>query len=524
MEDSLDQDLTSSTAPARPHASASSEAAGSKMAGLEMTTFLPTPPSEKSKKAGQSIFRSLDSPTRPAHAFVEDGGEDSNEDEDEDLDEQEKHDETEDQGETDDQVETDDQDENDENDDQDADREQNETDPLDFLNVINVDESAADPLDFLRAIDVGESAADSFEKPSTASLAPLKTTVSRNLRTLRSPVTPETPSIHLTEQTLRDHGWPVDTLILMQKLHHRGREPILPGHWAMDFPYLPDALFTEVVHDEDTEDHDEEADGDEEEDEEEEKFEGELGEDEGADGDYEQSAPPTEGEDSALERAFIQSFGYGTKTDFHATKALTSLFRLPSRARDRLQTHLRSETLIECGIQAYVNWAYADAALTAPPSDLHSRPTTRKSSTAGPTMPALVLTHTAPLTLNSHTLEQNISDRLANLRQAWIDYFAASNFASGDPNATVFIDEPPTVYAVVILHTNVAVVAYAGAGLRQVGHFDLGQADYDVWNSLAFAVLAVHVRNVACAVWEIYVGEDEEEEKEEDEGTADPDL
>lgn len=64
-----------------------------------------------------------------------------------------------------------------------------------------------------------------------------------------------------------------------------------------------------------------------------------------------------------------------------------------------------------------------------------------------------------------------------------------------------FDDGPdvPTLYGVVACHTVMAFVSYdvhaATPVLRTVAMFDLGQEGYDVWNSLAIAIFAIHCRN-----------------------------
>lgn len=248
---------------------------------------------------------------------------------------------------------------------------------------------------------------------------------------------PETDSLFVSISQLLVLGWPIDTTQLVQKLHQRGREPILPAHWKMDFHDLPDGLFLTQEISSDREDR----------------------------------------------QAFIRSLG--ALSDFKATKALSSLFQLPGRARDKVHMRLDPERLVASGINKYITWAYNDAGLAAPSRG----PRGHKNNVRILPMPKLILTQTAPKTLDAGALERVVMKRLTDLRERWTIYLSNITLKSKK--------DVHTVYAVVISHTNVAVVAFSGHGLRQVGHFDLGEEELDVWNALALAVLGIHGRNIA---------------------------
>ncbi|KAF1347129.1 hypothetical protein BDV97DRAFT_371644 [Delphinella strobiligena] len=273
-------------------------------------------------------------------------------------------------------------------------------------------------------------------------------------RTLNKPADPATKLMYVSEESLLNLGWPEDTVTLIRRLHQRGHEPILPAHWTMDFPTLPDALF---MPDEDYED-----------------------------------------------QAAIRSLG--GQSDFRTTKALGLLFKVPSRARDKLRSKLAPEVLISQGIIDYIAWAYADAGV--PVAAINHRDTLPDSD---PPMPPLIMTHTAHHTLDSKSLEAAVLARLIALHQDWIDYFLSFTDNHGNPLLTDVNNQVPTVYAVVISHTHVAMVALPGGPhssnkLRQVGHFDFGDSKLDVWNGLAVALLAVRARDIAWAVWSEYEG------------------
>lgn len=273
-------------------------------------------------------------------------------------------------------------------------------------------------------------------------------------RTLNKPAEPPTNLMYVSEENLLNLGWPVDTVTLIQRLHQRGHEPILPAHWAMDFPTFPDALFM-------------------------------------PDRDHES-------------QAFIRALG--GQSDFRSTRALGLLCKVPSLARDKVRSKLAPETLMSQGIIDYIAWAYADAGL--PVAAIHRRDTLPDSD---PPMPPLIITHTAPRTLDSKSLEAAVQARLIALRRDWIDYFLSFTDNDGNPLHIHVSNEVPTVYAIVISHTHVAMVALAGGPhrsnkMRQVGHFDFGDLELDVWNGLAVALLAVRARDIAWAVWAEYEG------------------
>ncbi|KAK1816373.1 hypothetical protein LTR12_009264 [Friedmanniomyces endolithicus] len=66
----------------------------------------------------------------------------------------------------------------------------------------------------------------------------------------------------------------------------------------------------------------------------------------------------------------------------------------------------------------------------------------------------------------------------------------------------------PQIYALVASHTLVALVAFRPDSptpeqeVRTVAFFDWRDKDYDVWNSLAMAIVACHVRDVRVRVAE----------------------
>lgn len=55
--------------------------------------------------------------------------------------------------------------------------------------------------------------------------------------------TKETFDRGISTNELRADGWDDDHIVLVQKIAMRGYEPLLPYHWKMDWPFMPDELF-----------------------------------------------------------------------------------------------------------------------------------------------------------------------------------------------------------------------------------------------------------------------------------------
>ncbi|KAF4636273.1 hypothetical protein G7Y89_g1801 [Cudoniella acicularis] len=98
--------------------------------------------------------------------------------------------------------------------------------------------------------------------------------------------------------------WHADELFLFERIMMRGFEEIIPSHWQIDFPTLPEMLFT-----------------------------------------------------SELENTFIQE---NRSSGSYAVKALQALLRLGIRVRDKIAADRPTEKFIEKQIQDYVRWSEKD--------------------------------------------------------------------------------------------------------------------------------------------------------------------
>ncbi|GAB7346803.1 hypothetical protein MBLNU459_g1901t1 [Dothideomycetes sp. NU459] len=243
-------------------------------------------------------------------------------------------------------------------------------------------------------------------------------------------------SVYISRAQLLTNGWPADSITLIQKLHQRGYEPLLPAHWQMDFKFLPNELFSNST---------------------------------------ELSQAP-----------FINSI---SGRDFHATKALDRLLQLGPKIRDKVTCRKRPDPLVKKELREYMRWARADASISRAQQEL-------------------IIIENGDADSDINAMEHALLSRLLDLHTRLQDTAPAGQ-------------EVPTLYGVLISHTLVGVVSFRPpwhtepdapvtpskrwgrattpgerGSLRSVGVFDFGHQDYDVWNSLALALLVLHCRNV----------------------------
>ncbi|KAK0944183.1 hypothetical protein LTR29_004315 [Friedmanniomyces endolithicus] len=255
----------------------------------------------------------------------------------------------------------------------------------------------------------------------------------------------------VSTEELQAEGWSDDHILLVQKLALRGFEPLLPRHWKWDFTYLPDALFE----------------------------------------------PP--GED---EKAFIGSAHNPPKTSHHyrGMKALTRLMEMGGRVRDTFlsEGRMQPERQTRKHVQEFLKWTNRDADL-----DLRSA------------IPVLAF-EVQPAGTPHADIEENARRKMARLHEKYREAFRAEPSIEGSPSprsgataAENLVAHPiPQIYALVASHTLIALVAFRPDSatleqeVRTVAFFDLRDKDYDVWNSLAMAIVACHVRDVRVKVAE----------------------
>ncbi|KAF2143734.1 uncharacterized protein K452DRAFT_357358 [Aplosporella prunicola CBS 121167] len=238
---------------------------------------------------------------------------------------------------------------------------------------------------------------------------------------------------HNDAQRLREAGWGEDPIALWVKLAMRGYEPLLPHNWMLDFETLSPMLF----------------------------------------------AP-------RHSRAYIRAV-HGN--DFRAIKALQSLIFIGARARDAIHPKVLSppsrspEELIRREIERYSRWAFADGGVSS-----------------DSIIPVLAMISGAE-SVSPDILETRIKAHLASLCAEWRAALHVVNGEDGhDTSEQLFTAPPPEVYGVVVWGTKAGFIIYADGGKEPrtevIATFDFGVAEYDVWTSLAIAILVVHCRKV----------------------------
>ncbi|OCK78767.1 hypothetical protein K432DRAFT_427031 [Lepidopterella palustris CBS 459.81] len=254
---------------------------------------------------------------------------------------------------------------------------------------------------------------------------------------------PENERLRREEQgkELRAAGWSEDAIFIFQKLGMRGFEPLMPDTWAMDFVMMPTVLFTKN-----------------------------------------------------LSKAFIKP-AYGN--DFRGAKALRQLLELGARVRDSIISKAPRRTpeeVIRRGISAYIKWATTDGKVDASWN-----------------IPILAI-ESASKTTHISIIEENMKRKLGNLGAQFRDAFRVRPSVERHEGKEdeyhseheltdwgEFSHELPTLYGIVLSHTVMGMVSYdilaETPSLRTVAMFDFGKDGYDVWNSLAVAILVVHCRN-----------------------------
>lgn len=190
---------------------------------------------------------------------------------------------------------------------------------------------------------------------------------------------------------------------------------------------------------------------------------------------------------SDTEKALVKALGKKKGAKFRATKALETLLELGPKVRDKVISDKPPEGYMKRATEAYVKWGMADLGLR------------RKTWTSA------IAIQIGDKNTDPKDLQDGITSKLENLRSLW------QGENSDGPR-----DDIPQVYGVIISHTIVAFVSYISSTtndvesneevrnkkLRTIAMFDFGNSDYDVWNSFAIAILAVHCRNIVAKTLE----------------------
>jgi hypothetical protein len=238
----------------------------------------------------------------------------------------------------------------------------------------------------------------------------------------------------VSRDQLLARGWPTNTVWLIQRIHNRGREPLFAFHWRMDFPMMPEGMFLPPGH-----------------------------------------AHP----------GYIFSI---RDKDFRAKHAFERLMQLGPKVRDKLTVGLAPEDLIVRELKRYIKWADWDAMNQFPHYPF-------------------VEIYAGGRDKDVNVMQDTLFLRLSQLHNHWKN---ASTDDHAPQRPPPFIGTPrraddnlpPPLYGILVSHTLLGIVAFMPGAensdsigyLRTVGVFDFNVVGYDVWTSLALALLVVHVR------------------------------
>ncbi|GAB7338868.1 hypothetical protein MBLNU457_5553t1 [Dothideomycetes sp. NU457] len=254
--------------------------------------------------------------------------------------------------------------------------------------------------------------------------------------------------------------WASDIQPLYLHIKNRGREPLLPRSWNLDFKYLPDGLFL----------------------------------------------PKQVSSSLAPIRALNQSYQTNFSADFRAKRALQRLFDMPGRARDKMIANLSPETLVCRHVEESLSWALLDAGLGPKTLGLVVVQTSKG------------IQNYAEL---ETVLRRKLAAQAKKWRAAFLSSVAAgrvspstgqslpmpSMYAVVVSRATVAVMAytSPSLTINSHLHDDISTdaddqVAGHRVEVRNMVMFDLSLAAYDVWNAFTLAILACHVRGKLCEI------------------------
>lgn len=187
-------------------------------------------------------------------------------------------------------------------------------------------------------------------------------------------------------------------------------------------------------------------------------------------------------------QAYIKPSGRSNvaRSAFRGSKALEKVFEMGSVARDDIMCKIEPHRKMANTFRHFVKWTNDDALLTGRNGVL-----------------PLIKINAASVSTPIKTLQNRMLNDLMHLDQQWRAARAEKAKA-----------QPLPLYGVIVSHTVWAVVSFVPDGmpgldlstsdayLRTIGIFNFDDGDYDVWNGLAFAIVAVHARNLLIDILE----------------------
>ncbi|KAI4762682.1 hypothetical protein E4T52_05251 [Aureobasidium sp. EXF-3400] len=241
----------------------------------------------------------------------------------------------------------------------------------------------------------------------------------------------------VSREQLLARGWPENTVRLIQRIQNRGREPVFAYDWRYDFPMMPEGMFLPAHHE---------------------------------------------------HKGYIYS---SRNKDFRAKHEFERLMQLGPKVRDKITVGLAPEKLIVKELKRYMEWAEWD--------DRNQFPDYPFVEISAGTRDEDV-----------NVMQDELLLRLAKLHKHWKTAPTDDNAPKRPPP---FIgtprrdddDDPPPLYGILVSHTLLGIVVFVPGSedsdsigyLRTVGVFDFNVLGYDVWTSLALALLVMHVKGEA---------------------------
>ena len=260
-----------------------------------------------------------------------------------------------------------------------------------------------------------------------------------------------------TQTPNSSNTWSSDVQPLYLHIKNRGREPLLPRTWNLDFKYLPDGLFL----------------------------------------------PKPFPDTLAPIRPLNQSYQSNFSADFRAKRALQRLFDMPGRARDKLTSNLSPETLICRHVEECLSWGLLDAGLGPKTLDLVNVQTSkgiknyeelqrvlkRKMATMAKKWRSAYLNSAATGRVKTHPGQQ-------------ITMPSVYAVVVSRTTVAVMTHSPPALTINRTLSDDDAAmdaedeVAGSRVEIKTMVMFDLSLTAYDVWNAFTLAILSCHVRDI----------------------------
>jgi len=232
---------------------------------------------------------------------------------------------------------------------------------------------------------------------------------------------------------------------LISSLLSRGRVPILPSHWSLDFKFLPSSLF----------------------------------------------------ESCSSTQAVLSPFT--TSNDFRAQKAFNSVLELGSRVKDLVLMNKAPEGIIKKTIDGYMNFVMRDANVEFLQNKQQDE--SEEVEMMSGKIPNITTIVTGDKSVDPAELQVKLARKMSDLLDLWDKYSSISGLEIDRPtiygvvvshSLMAFVTFTPTS----ILSSQMEKVDVIMSEMKTVGMFDLGVEGLDVWNALAVVLLAVHVRDV----------------------------